>query len=798
MTDQPLYRDPSRSPDERTRDLLARMTIREKVAQLRAIWLKLQPGGGYQVWDRMVDQGTDPQLLLADGIGQVTRPFGTVPIEPADGWVSLRAVQRFLRNETRLGIPALPHDECLAGFMAQGATQFPSPLNMGSTWNPALVEQAATIISRQMRAAGSLQGLAPVADVIRDARWGRVEECLGEDPYLVGLFVTHYVRGLQQGDLRKGVVATLKHFAGHAFGEGGRNLAPVHCGPREMADLFLLPFEMAVRLADCASVMSAYHDIDGDPASASSWLLTEVLRERWGFDGTVVADYNIVRYLETKHRIGRDRAAVSAAALRAGLDVELPTSESFMHGLETALQRGELSEADIDRAVSRVLLQKFQLGLFEEDFDSGSAPVSLRQPGDAEVARRVAEESLVLLRNDGVLPIAPQAHRIAVIGPNAFDQMALFGNYNYPTNVFARYEHQQVPRFAASVHERLQERFGAARVRAAQGCRILNGRFRKVRHTQDGPTPDPQVRTISDDASDIEQAVALARDSDVAVLVLGDRAGHFQTGTVGEGTDLDDIGLTPVQRQLADAVLATGTPTVVVLVCGRPLALGDIADRAAAILLAWFPGDEGASAIAAALAGDLNPGGKTPVSFTRSAGAQPFAYNHKALSAGLPLLDHFGAVFPFGHGLSYTRFELSALQVERCRVGVDDTVVLGCELRNIGECEGDEVVQLYVQDMWASLARPVQELKGFVRVRLAPGAAVRVQFDLPVHMLSFAGRDGLRVVEPGGFELRVGHSSANQPLRANVEVTGEPTVVEGSSRMICGVRVLPLAAVGTA
>ncbi|HYF20517.1 MAG TPA: glycoside hydrolase family 3 N-terminal domain-containing protein, partial [Ramlibacter sp.] len=698
MTDLPAYRDARLDPAERTRDLLARMTLREKVAQLRAIWLKPQPGGRYQVWDRMVEQGTDPGVLLADGIGQVTRPFGTVPVEPADGWQSLRAVQRFLRHQTRLGIPALPHDECLAGFMAQGATQFPSPLNMGSTWDPPLVEEVAAIIGRQMRAAGSLQGLAPVADVVRDARWGRVEECLGEDPYLVGLFVTHYVRGLQQGDLRRGVVATLKHFAGHSAGEGGRNLAPVHCGPRELSDVFLLPFEMAVRLAGCDSVMSAYHDIDGEPASASHWLLTEVLRGRWGFQGTVVADYNIVRYLETKHRIGADRAAVSAAALRAGMDVELPTSESFMHGLETAIGRGELEETVVDQAVARVLLQKFRLGLFEEDFDRGEPPVSLRVPGDAAVARRVAEASLVLLKNDGVLPIAAGARRIAVIGPNAFDQLALFGNYNYPTNVFARYEHQEVPRFAATVHEKVVERFGADRVRAAQGCRILNGRYRKVQHTQQGPTPDPTVRTISDDASGIPEAVALARESDVAVLVLGDRAGHFQTGTVGEGTDVDDISLTPVQRQLAQAVLDTGTPTVVVLVCGRPLALGDIADRAAAILLAWFPGDEGAGAIAAALAGDLNPGGKTPVSFTRSAGAQPFFYNHKALSAGLPLLDHFGAVFPFGHGLSYTRFELDALSVPRTPVGVDDTITVACELRNTGSREGDEVVQLYVRD----------------------------------------------------------------------------------------------------
>jgi beta-glucosidase-like glycosyl hydrolase len=790
MTAQHPYQDPRLGIEERTRDLLGRMNLREKIAQLRAIWLKLQPGGSYQVWDRMIEQGTDPSVLLADGIGQITRPFGTVPIEPVEGWNALRKVQRHLRRETRLGIPALPHDECLAGFMAQGATQFPSPLNMGSTWNPALIEEVAGIISRQMREVGSLQGLAPVCDVVRDARWGRVEECFGEDPYLVGMFVTHYVRGLQQGDLRKGVVATLKHFAGHAGTEGGRNLAPLHCGPRELKDVFLLPFEMAVRLAQCDSVMSAYHDIDGEPASASHWLLTQVLREAWGFEGTVVADYNIIRYLETKHHIGRDRAEAAAAALKAGLDVELPTSESYMHGLEVALARGELEMSVIDRAVERVLRQKFRLGLFEEDFDGGDPPRELRRPRDAAVARQVAEQSLVLLKNDGVLPLDPQTRRIAVIGPNAFDQMALFGNYNYPTNVFARYEQKEIPRFAATVFEKIAERFGAERVGAARGCSILNGNYRKVRHTQEGPTPDPGVRTISTDTSAIEEAVLLARGSEIAVVVIGDRAGHFQTGTVGEGTDVDDICLTEPQRQLAQAVIATGTPTVLVLVNGRPLALGDLAERAAGILLAWFPGDEGAAAIAGALAGDINPGGKTSVSFTRSAGAQPFYYNHKTLSAGLPLLEHFGAVFPFGHGLSYTRFALENLRLPGDPVMPGDIVHIECELRNIGQREGDEVVQLYVRDCVASLARPVQELKGFTRVSLAPGRRVRVRFELPVEMLSFADVSGRRVVEPGAFEIRVGHSSADQPLRGMIEVGGKTTCVDGSSRMACNAVVI--------
>lgn len=456
-----------------------------------------------------------------------------------------------------------------------------------------------------------------------------------------------------------------------------------------------------------------------------------------------------------------------------------------MHGLEAALERGDLDLASIDTAVERVLRQKFELGLFDEDLAAGSPPQTLHRPEDAATARKVADQSLVLLKNDGVLPLQPGACQLAVIGPNAVDQMALFGNYNFPTNVFARFEQSQVPHFASTVLEEIERRFGAQQVRATPGCRILNGRFRRVRHPETGPEPDRDVQVISTDTTGIGAAVELARASDVVVLVLGDRAGHFQTGTVGEGTDVDDIALTGVQRELARAVLDTGTPTVVVLLNGRPLALGELADRAAAILVAWFPGEQGAGAIAAALAGDLNPGGKTPVTFSRSAGAQPIYYNHRILSHGLPLLEHVQPVFPFGHGLSYTRFALSDLQLAASEVAVDAVLELQCTLRNVGERAGDEVVQLYSVDEHASSVRPVQELKGFLRVSLGAGCAARVRFALPVHMLALADGDGRRMVEPGMFELRVGHSSQDQPLRSRVRVTGRPTYVDRSDRLMC-------------
>lgn len=784
----PVYKDREASVSDRTQDLIARMTMREKIAQLRALWVKLYADGSYEIYDRTSEKRAAYQDALKDGIGQITRPFGTHPIPPKDGAMALNRLQKWLLEETRLGIPAMPHDECLSGFMAWQATQFPSPLNFGATWNPDLIEQVAAVIRRQMRAVGVRQGLAPVADVVRDARWGRVEECIGEDPYLVGEMMTRYVRGLQGKAPGEAVVATLKHFAGHSLTEAGRNLAPVHIGPRELADIFLLPFEMAVKGGKAGSVMSAYHDTDGVPASASHELLTEILRDRWGFEGTVVADYNIVRYLHTKHRIAADKAEAAAAALNAGMDVELPASEYFEPGLPAALERGLTDEATIDQSVRRVLKMKFELGLFDSPFvDITDRPITVQS--DRDLARSVADQSLVLLANDGLLPLSPDTGRVALIGPNADEQMALFGNYNYPTNVAARYRDTEMPVFADTIRQKLEERLGSDRVDFAEGCRILTGAFRRVRHLIDGPTPDRSVEVIDDDQSNIPAAVRAAQDADVAILVVGDRAGHFQTGTVGEGSDVDSLALPGVQNALIDAVLATGTPTVVVVISGRPYQLQHIKDRAGAILQAWFPGQEGAAAIVDALLGNRNPGGKATVTFPGSAGAQPMFYNHKALSAGLPPLDHFEIVFPFGHGLSYTTFSYEDLRLSADTWPIGERIKVTCRIGNTGERAGDEVVQLYIRDSVASIARPNIELKGFKRISLEPGEFKRVTFDLHSDLLSFTGVRLERVVEPGEIDIAIGASSADIRLRQTIDVVGETTVLPEDREMFCHARV---------
>jgi beta-glucosidase-like glycosyl hydrolase len=414
----------------RARELLSRMTEVEKVAQLRSVWLAYDPAAAAFILDPQFPQGESLHAAITDGIGHFTRPYGTSQVSFRDGVRALNAAQKILVEESRLGIPAIAHEESLAGLMALEGTQFPAALNLGQTWDPDLARRIADTIRRLMRSVGAHQSLGPVADVVRDARWGRIEECIGEDTYLVGVMVASTVRGLQGEGLVEGVVATPKHFAAHSFGEGGRNHAPVHIGARELADIFLVPFEMAVKAAGAQSIMSSYHDIDGVPGSASRYLLTEILRDRWGFAGTVVSDYFAVRFLQTRHRIVHDEAEAAARALHAGLDLELPVSECYERGLPEALKRGLVTQAEIDLGVERVLAQKFALGLFEHPYVDEGGPYVLQ--GDRDLNREAAERSVVLLKNDGFLPLAGEG-RIALIGPGADDQLALFGNYHFPT-----------------------------------------------------------------------------------------------------------------------------------------------------------------------------------------------------------------------------------------------------------------------------------------------------------------------------------------------------------------------------
>jgi beta-glucosidase len=754
-------------------DLLQKMNIEEKIAQLCSIWLLMEDGGrlGVRTLEglQIGQSPLDPFKEMKNGIGQITRPLGTKPVSPLDGIRLLNRVQKYLKEKTRLGIPALPHEECLAGLMAQGATYFPAGINNGALWDPELVERIGRAIGEELYSVGSRQGLSPVLDVARDARWGRTEESCGEDPYLVGCTASAYVRGLQGPDGR--LVATLKHFAGHSFSEGGRNHAPVRIGRRELADTFLLPFEMAVKLAGASSVMPAYHDIDGIPLHQSHEYLTRLLREEWGFQGTIVSDYEGISQLHTDHRTQEDYSEAAAAALAAGVDVELPGNTAYRKGLRSALEKGTLDMAVVDQAVKRVLTQKFRLGLFDNPYaDEGS--LQLNTPEHRSLAREAAAKSMVLLKNDGTLPLKKDA-KLALIGPLADDPLGMYSGYSFPVHLIIS-GIEDGGKHLPSLKQELEQLIELPLI-YKRGCDILSRRPKDsaVFPGDVAAEGDVQKTFISADTSGIQAAVKAAGEADTVVLAVGDLAGLFLSGTVGEGSDSSSLELPGVQSQLVDAILDTGKPVIILCISGRPYNLGRGFRDAAAIIQAWLPGQEGPAAISDVLFGKVNPGGKLPVSIPRKAGAMPFFYNYKMKSAGMPIQPDFGAEFPFGFGLSYTSFELSDFSVNAEKVPLDGEVVLECRLKNTGMLQGDQVVQLYVRDLYASTVRPVMELKAFKRVSLAAGESFRLRFIVPCDMLSFTGPDYRRIVEPGDFEFMLGTSCKDIAYRQKIGLYGE-------------------------
>jgi beta-glucosidase-like glycosyl hydrolase len=780
------YNDASRSAEARVADLLPRMNLDEKIAQMHALWLILSEDGQHR--PRMDDftGGTDPAAVkkaLGHGLGQISRALGSHGVEPRQGVRALNRLQKFLKEETRLGIPVLSHEECLVGLMARGATMFPSALAYSATWNPDLIERVAEAIGREARSVGCHQGLAPVFDVSRDVRWGRTEETLGEDPYLVGVLGTRFVRGLQGP--KRDLLATLKHYAGHSFSEGARNHGPVHLGWRELNDTFLLPFEMAVKQAHAGSVMPAYHDVDNESCHASRHLLTTVLRDEWGFDGIIVADYIGISLLYQHHNLARDRAEAAAMAFNAGLDIELPADDCAAH-LGEAIQRGLISMETIDAIVKRILTEKMRLGLFERPYVDDGA-IALQGPETVTLARETARQAVVVLENKGVLPLDPKGKQtVALIGPTADDPLALLCGYSFPVHLILNDAGESAAQ-VVTPRAAFEKVFGAARVRYAKGCHVIE-------HRKYGSPVFPgdvekstslsQSSPVSTKTDLIPAAVECAKSADVAVVCVGDLAGLFQTGTVGEGSDADSLDLPGVQQQLLEAVVATGKPVVVVLTSGRPYNLGGLEDKVAAFVMAFAGGQEGGPAIADVLTGAAEPSGRLSVSVPRNVGAVPYYYNHKMKSAGTPIALHFGSRYPFGHGLAYTTFELSDAALDAKEVdAATGEIVLRLTVRNTGSRAGVAVPQLYVRDLLASVVRPVKELKGFGRVELKPGASARVAFKVPTDMLCFTGIDGRRVVEPGEMELQVGASSADVRLRANVTLTGAAHVLGRQWRM---------------
>jgi beta-xylosidase len=758
-----IWQDPAYPAAERVADLLARMTLEEKLAQLGSVWVGASGDGDgvAPMQDDFNHEQPPLESLIRNGIGQLTRVFGTRPVHPATGVRALAGLQARIIAESRFGIPAVAHEECLTGFAAWSATIFPTPLAWGASFDPALVRQMAGAIGDAMHAVGVHQGLAPVLDVTRDARWGRTEETISEDPYLVGSIGTAYVIGLQSA----GVHATLKHFGGYSASRAGRNMAPVSIGRREFTDVILPPFEMALRLGQARSVMPTYVDMDGVPATADGGLLSGTLREELGFAGLIVSDYSAISFLQLQHAVASTQGGAAALALAAGVDVELPFVRCYGEPLFAAVNAGDVDEEIVDRAVARVLTQKCELGMFDPGWqpvpasDGDTDGPDLSPPASRAIARRLAEESVILLANpSGALPL-PATAKVAVIGPLADDPLAFFGCYTVPRHLSGRHPDAAAGVEVATVLAALREE--VPELRNARGCDIRSA-----------------------DRSGFAEAVAAARAADIVVAVVGDEAGLFGRGTSGEGCDATELRLPGVQEELLHALADTGTPVVAVLVTGRPYAIGKVSGRLAAVVQAFFPGEEGGHAITDVLTGRVVPSGKLPVELPGSAAGQPSSYLRSPLAArhGGSSVDP-SPLFAFGHGLSYTTFGYSDLEISAPSVATDGTTEISCTVRNAGPRAGTEVVQLYLSDPVAQVVRPVRWLAGFARVSLEPGQACRVTFRLHADRTAFCGLAGERIVEPGEIGVGVGGASDNLPLCGSFTLTG-PERVAGPGRVM--------------
>jgi len=760
------YTNASSPIPDRVNDLLARMSLQEKVAQLGSAWVyELQEGQSFSE--------AKAASLLGNGIGQITRIGGGSTLAPQASAEMANVIQSYLVSHTRLGIPAIVHEECCSGLMTLGATCFPQIIGLASTWTPELAEQMTTVICTQMRAVGAHQGLAPVLDVARDPRWGRVEETFGEDPTLAAQMGVAYVRGLQGQNLRDGVMATAKHFVGYSISEGGMNCSPVHLGPREMRNVFLMPFEAAIRQAHLASVMNAYSELDGVVVAASREILTDLLRGELGFDGLVVSDYRAIAMLNDFHSIAPDKSSAAHLALNAGIDVELPHTDCYGQPLLDALQTGQISETLIDISVSRILQKKFELGLFENPYVVVEQVMAVHDtPAQRALARQIALQSIVLLKNEGnLLPLKKTIGTLAIIGPNASEARNLLGDYAYPPHIErllrtnselatkVGYDPNAGQLFKGSIvvpsilDAIAQKVSSQTRVLFAQGCEINNR-----------------------DQAGFDEAIRVAQEAEVVILVVGDRSGLTDDCTSGESRDRADLGLPGVQEGLVRAIAETGKPVIVILVNGRPLAIPWIAEHIAAIVEAWLPGEEGGAAIADILFGDANPGGKLPMTFPRTVGQIPIFYNHKPSGGkshwqGDYVSMSVTPLFRFGHGLSYTQFEYANLRIDPPSVAAG-SIRISLDIKNVGKRTGDEVVQLYIRDEFACVPRPVQELKGFKRITLAPGETRSIIFDLPIDQLGFYDQDIRLIVEPGTIQIMVGSSSQDIRLRGSFEISG--------------------------
>ena len=764
----PIYKDPRQPVEKRVDDLLARMTLDEKVAQLETVWeqkAKLQTATG----------DFSPELASKNfpaGIGGFARPSDFRGVTQSDGAAGasgeavnrdarqtaefVSAAQHWAVEHTRLGIPILMHEESLHGYVARGATSFPQAIALASTWDPELVTRVFSAAAREARARGATLVLAPVVDVARDPRWGRIEETYGEDTYLTTQMGLAAVLGFQGPTLplpADKVMVTLKHFTGHGWPESGTNVGPAHVGERELREIFFPPFEAAVKTYPVRSVMASYNEIDGIPSHANAWLLNGVLRREWGYQGAVVSDYYGIRELVSRHHLYGDVKDAAERAIQSGVDVETPDPEGYVH-LAELVREGRVPMALIDQAARRVLRLKFEAGLFEDPYpDVASAEAKTATPDAIALAREAAGKAIVLLKNDkGLLPLdTAKIKRVAVLGTHARDTP--IGGYS------------DVPKHVVSVLEGVQEAGkGKFAVDYSEGVRLTESRCWSC--------DEVKLVPVSVNRKLIAAAVATAKKADVIVMVLG---GNEQTSReawadthLGDRASLDLVGQ---QEALAEAILALNKPTVVLLLNGRPLSVNYLAEHAPALLEGWYLGQETGHAVADVLFGNVNPGGKLPVTIPRSVGQLPVFYNHKATARRGYLFDTTKPLYPFGYGLSYTSFDISAPRVLTPSIAVNQPARIAVDVANTGSRAGDEVVQLYIHDDEASVTRPVIELKRFQRVTLQPGERRTITFELAPDDLALWNPQMKKVVEPGTFTIYAGPNSVDV-RSAKLTVTG--------------------------
>ena len=749
------YRNATLPAAKRVKDLLSRMTLEEKAAQMMCVWQKKA--------ETLVDAEGNFDLAKAKaafkqrrGLGQVGRPSDAGKGKDARGMAELtNAIQKFFMENSRLGIPVIFHEECLHGHAGLGGTSFPQPIALGATFNPELVESLFTMTAAEARLRGTHQALTPVVDVAREPRWGRVEETYGEDPYLVSRMGIAAVRGFQGdatfGDKRR-VIATLKHFAAHGQPEGGTNCAPTNVSMRLLRETFLYPFHEALKQGGAISVMASYNEIDGVPSHANQWLLRDVLRKEWGFKGFVVSDYYAIYELSYRpeshsHFVAKDKKEACALAVQAGVNIELPEPDCYLHLVEL-VRKGVLQERQLDELVTPMLYWKFQMGLFDDPYvDPAEAERVVGSEAHTQLALQAARESITLLKNEGnLLPLDPAGIKtIAVIGPNA--NRSLLGGYS------------GVPKRDVTVLEGIQARLGErVKVLYSEGCKITIGGS----WTEDAVTPsDPGT-----DRKQIAEAVKVARRADAIVLAIG---GNEQTSReawspkhLGDRPSLDLVGR---QEDLVKAMLATGKPVVVLLFNGRPISINYVSQNVPAILECWYLGQETGHAVAEVLFGDANPGGKLPISIPRSAGHLPAFYNHKPSARRGYLFDEVSPLYAFGYGLSYTTFAIENVRLARKRIARDGQTQLLLDVTNTGARAGSEVVQMYIRDLFSSATRPIKELKAFHKIFLEAGETKNVAFEITPEQLAFYDIHMKYVVEPGEFEIMVGSSSRHSDLQ---------------------------------